>query len=96
VIQRQRTGPFPGPYQWQNAFGQLRDDEVVFANAKLVSPDRLDLMIAGNIVETHARDVVMDIVESAIERANGIRLQVDDACSIGGNVGNRYPASVDR
>src|SRR3984885_8131792 len=95
LVQRKRAGPFCGPDMRQDAFGQLCDDEIVFAYSELVYPDRLDLVIARNLVEAFARHMVMDVVKSAVDRAYRMRFQVYYACAVGGNEGDFNPPVVD-
>src|SRR5467141_3787335 len=90
-----RAGPRCGPNMRQDIFGQLCDGEIVFAYSELVYPDRLDLVIARNLVEAFARHVVMDIVKSTVDRAYRMRFQVYYACAAGGNEWNLNPPAVD-
>src|ERR1700722_11005957 len=69
LVQRKRARPFCGSNMRQDVFGQLCDDEIVFAYSELVGPDRLGLVIARNLVEAFSRHMVMDIVKSTVDRA---------------------------
>src|SRR5580692_3051948 len=73
LVQRKRAGPFRGPNMRQDVFGQLCDDEIVFAYSEPVYPDRLNFMIARDLVKAFARHMVMDIIKSTVDRAYRMR-----------------------
>src|SRR5208337_2300132 len=79
LVYRQHARPVSGRSERQNGLGQLRNDQIVLADAELVILNRLDLMIPRNFIQALARHMIVDVVEAAIEGARETRLQVEDA-----------------
>jgi hypothetical protein len=62
LIEHQRTGPVARAHQGQDPARELGYDGIVFADGEFIGADRLDTMIARDLVQPGSRHMIMDIV----------------------------------